>query len=151
VRTPSTRAAWLQAVLLVAAILCIATSVVVRTQRPFDRDTLAIQVDTLHSLAAESTLLARAAQADQLAPGFVRQHVQQLLDKVGATTDKLQSRRASSGLDGARAASIRLGTGLGDALSAWAKDASAAATVAARIDAIGQHLDRVHGRLKPGQ
>jgi hypothetical protein len=138
-------------VVLGAAILCIATTVVVRTHRPFDRDTLAIQVDTLHSLAAESMLLARAAQADQLAPGFVRQHVQQLLDKVDATTDTLQSRDATPGLDDARATSMRLAARLGDALSAWSKDAHVAAVVAPRLDVIGQHLDRVHSRLDPGQ
>jgi hypothetical protein len=151
VRKPSTRAAWLQTVMLGASILCIATALVVRTQRPFDRATLAIQVDTLHSLAAESTLLAHAAEADQLAPSFVRQHVRQLLDKVDATTDTLQSRHGLSGLDAVRVTSIQLGGQLGDVLSAWAKDAHVAAAVAPRIAMLGQRLDRVHGRLKAGR
>lgn len=149
-RNPSTQSAWIQAVLLGAAIVVIATILAVRLHRPFDRDTLAIQVANLDSLAAEAALLAREGAADHLAPGFVRQQVQQLADKVDSGVGGLQSRPALPGLDAARATTVRLGDGMARALSEWSKNAAVAQQVEPRLAATAAALDRIHGRLKPG-
>lgn len=145
-RTHSSRAAWVQGMLLVAVIAAIAVALVVRLHRPFDRDTLAIQVAQLESDAAEAQVLVDNARAGRLAPGFVRQHAQQMADKVDNTNGKLE-KSALPELALQKAQAQRLGASLHSALVLLGRDGPAG--VASGFDATADALDALHGQLKP--
>jgi len=146
VRTHSSTAAWVQGALLVAVIAAIAAALVVRLHRPFDRDTLAIQVAQLQSDAAEAQLLVDNARADRLAPGFVRQHAQQMADKVDTTNGKLEKPTLPA-LSWHKAQAQQLGASLHAALLLLGRDGQARA--ASGFDATADALDTLHGQLKP--
>jgi len=146
VRTHSSRAAWTQGTLLVAAIAAIAVVLGVRLHRPFDVDTLAIQVAQLQSDAAEAQMLADNARADRLAPGFVRQHAQQMADKVDSTNGKLE-KPALPELSAQKAQAQQLGASLHAALSLLGRDGSA--RIASGFDTTADALDALHKQLKP--
>jgi soluble cytochrome b562 len=150
-RNLSRRAAWLQAVVLLAIVATIAVVLFARLRRPFDQDTLAIRVGQLQSQSAEAALLARNAMADRLAPGFVRQHVQQLADNVGRVEDALQAKPAQPGLERSRASASRLGHALRTTLDRWSGDAAQAGNVLPSLDAMAGQLDALHALLEPGQ
>ena len=143
----SNKAAWVQGTLLVAVIVAIALVLALRLHRPFDRDTLAIQVTQLQSHAAEAQLLVDNARADRLAPGFVRQHAQQMADKVGTTNGKLQ-KPARSGLAGQKAQAQELGAALQQALSLLGRDGNVQRTSA--FGRLADALDALDQQLKPG-
>jgi len=146
VRTHSSRAAWTQGTLLVAAIAAIAVVLGVRLHRPFDVDTLAIQVAQLQSDAAEAQMLADNARADRLAPGFVRQHAQQMADKVDSTNGKLE-KSAPPKLSVQKARAQRLGASLHAALLLLGRDGSA--RTASGFDTTADALGALHKQLKP--
>jgi len=133
--------------LLVAVVVAIALVLALRLHRPFDRDTLAIQVTQLQSHAAEAQLLVDNARADRLAPGFVRQHAQQMADKVGTTNGKLQ-KPARSGLAGQKAQAQELGAALQQALSLLGRDGNVQRTSA--FGRLADALDALDQQLKPG-
>jgi len=143
----SNKAAWVQGMLLVAVVVAIALVLALRLHRPFDRDTLAIQVTQLQSHAAEAQLLVDNARADRLAPGFVRQHAQQMADKVGTTNGKLQ-KPARSGLAGQKAQAQELGAALQQALSLLGRDGNVQRTSA--FGRLADALDALDQQLKPG-
>jgi hypothetical protein len=146
VRTHSSRAAWVQGVLLVAVIAAIAAALFVRLHRPFDRDTLAIQVAQLQSDASEAQVLFANARADRLAPGFVRQHAQQMADKVDSTNGKLE-KSALPELSAQRAQAQQLGASLHAALLLLGRDGSG--RIASGFDTTADALDALHKQLKP--
>ena len=143
-------AAWMQAVLLVAALAVTIIMLVARLQRPFDRDTLAIQVGQLQSQSAEAALIARNAAGDRLAPGFTRQHVQQLTEAVGRVQDALQSKPATPALIGALAMARQSGAALHATLQAWSTDSGQASQWIPRLDRLARGLDALDKQLKPG-
>ena len=143
----SDKAAWVQGALLIALVAAIAITLVIRLHRPFDRDTLAIQVAQLQSSAAEGQLLVDNVRADRLAPGFVRQHAQQMAKKVGTTNDKLQ-KPAQAGLAQQRAQARTLGTALQQALLSLGQDGTPRRSFG--FDRMADALDALHGQLKPG-
>lgn len=143
------RTAWMQAALLIAALAILAIVLVTRLQRPFDRDTLAIQVAQLQSQSAEAALLARNADDDRLAPGFTRQHVRQLDDAVGRVRDALQSKPAQPALAAALAVARQSGAALHATLQAWSTDAARASQAVPAFDHLARQLDALDTRLKP--
>lgn len=144
------RAAWTQAVLLVAALAATAVVLVARLQRPFDRDTLAIQVGQLQSQSAEAALLARNAAGDRLAPGFTRQHVRQLTDAVGRVQDALQSKPAEPALAAALSMARQSGAALHATLQPWSADSRQGSQSIPQLDQLARGLDALGKQLKPG-
>jgi hypothetical protein len=148
VRMHSRKSAWVQGATLMAVIAAIALAIGYRLQRPFDRDTLTIQVQQLQSSAAEAQVLADNVRADTLAPGVVRQHAQQLADKVGDTNSKLE-KPAQPGLDSQRSESRRLGASLQQALMLLGRDGAGPTHRAYGFGAMAHSLDALHTQLKP--
>ncbi|MFL6592525.1 MAG: hypothetical protein ACJ8GK_07440 [Luteimonas sp.] len=142
--THSRRAAWVQGALLVAAIAAIVVALALGVQRPFDRDTLAIQVAQLQSDAAEAQVLVDNARADRLAPGFVRQHAQQMAAKVDTTNGTLE-KSARPELASYKAQAQQLGASLHAGLALLGRDGSARIGFDTTADA----LDALRKRLKP--
>lgn len=149
-RVHSRQAAWVQGAILIAAGAAIASTVMLRLQRPFDRDTLAIQVSQLLSHAAEAGLLADHVRAGHLAPGFVRQHAQQLAGKVDSVDQKLQSRPSEPGLDSKRMRAQELGAALQAALETLSRDGQRPRRQDLGFDALAHQFDALHQTLKPG-
>jgi hypothetical protein len=147
----SRQAAWMQAVLLLAVVATIAVVLLAQLRRPFDQDTLAIRVGQLQSQSAEAALLARNAMADRLAPGFVRQHVQQLADNVGRVEEALQAKPARPDLERSRASALRVGHALRTTLDRWSGNAAQAGRVLPHVDAMAAQLGALHALLEPGQ
>ena len=143
----SNKAAWVQGTLLVVAVVAIALVLAFRLHRPFDRDTLAIQVAQLHSSAAQAQLLVDNARADRLAPGFVRQHAQQMADKAATINGKLQ-KPAQAGLTGQKAQAQKLGAALQQALVLLGSEGGAKRAFA--FSGLADALDALHKQLKPG-
>ena len=145
------RAAWMQASLLIASIAVLVLVIIVRLQRPFDRDTLAIQVEQLQSQSAEAALLARHAVGDRLAPGFVRQHVRQLDDAESRVQDTLQSKATAPALAVARARAQQSASALHAILQPWSMDAARAAQSIAPLDALTRRLAALDHQIKPAE
>jgi hypothetical protein len=145
-REPSRYVAWVQGAILLALCAGIAWMVIARVQRPFDRDTLDIQVSELQSQAAEAQLLADNSRSDLLSPGFVSQHARQLADKVATVNGKLR-KSAPPELDNALAASRTLGHSLRDALLRLSSDGAAREDYG--FDRMARSLDAIHRQLKP--
>jgi hypothetical protein len=151
VQIHSRTAAWVQAGLLVAVCMLIAAVLVVRLHRPFDQDTLAIQVEELQSDAAEAAVLAQNAREDRLAPVFVRRQASQMANKVESVQSKLRSKAAYPPLEPIRNAARQHGASLHAALQAWSSDAGSPQADPAGLEAIAQQLDDLKSQLKPGQ
>jgi hypothetical protein len=139
-------AAWVQGTLLVTVAAAVALTLAIRLRRPLDRDILAIQVAQLQSSAAEGRLLVDNASAGRLAPGFVRQHAQQMAEKVGTTNDKLQ-KPAQVGLAGQKAQAQKLGETLQRALFSLGHDGEPRRAFA--FGRIADALDALDKQLKP--
>jgi hypothetical protein len=150
VHAHSRQAARVQCTILIVAAFAVGLMVMLRLQRPFDRDTLAIQVSQLQSHAAEAAVLSDNVRAGRLAPGFVRQHAQQLADKVDSVDGKLQSKPAQRGLAGDRINAQRLGASLQAALHVLASDADRPRRQELGFGALARQLDGLHRQLKPG-
>lgn len=143
----SNKAAWVQGALLIEVIAAVALTLAIRLHRPFDRDNLAIQVAQLRSHAAEAQLLVDNAHADRLAAGFVRQHAQQMADKVGTINDKLQ-KPAQTALAAQKMQAQKIGAALQKALSSLGQDASPRR--ASGFGQLADALDALDKQLKPG-
>ena len=146
--THTRQAAWCQDFALVAACIAIAGTLGWRMQRPFDRDTLAIQVGRLQSHAAEAQLLVDDARNDRLAPGFVRQHALQLADRVDAVDGKLH-KPAQPPLDAIRLSAQRLGESLHGALLQLGRDGRRPRTQSLGFDGLSPQFKALHAQLKP--
>ncbi|MDB6164134.1 MAG: hypothetical protein JWL98_1566 [Xanthomonadaceae bacterium] len=146
----SRQVAWILAALLIAVLAAIAVVLFLRLHRPFDSDTLAIQVAELQSQSAEAALLAQNVSGDRLAPGFAHEHLRQLADNVGRVEDALQSKAAQPGLESPRQSAQGLGATLQVTLIGWLRDTELAPTLIPRLDAVTQQLDALHKQLKPG-
>jgi hypothetical protein len=144
----SNRAAWVQGVMLVGACLAIGLSLLLRLQRPFDVDTLAIQVGKLQSHAAEAQLLADNVVEDKLAPKFVREHALQLADHVDDVDRKLQ-KPSQAGLDPVKNAAMQAGNRLHEALLLLGRDGQRPRRKSLGFDALSQQFDGLHKQLKP--
>jgi hypothetical protein len=144
----SSRAAWVQGIMLVGACVAIALSLVWRLQRPFDTDTLAVQVDKLQSHAAEAHLLAGNAAEDRLAPKFVREHALQLAERVDDVDRKLR-KPAQPGLAPVKSAALQAGNRLHEALLLLGRDGQRPRRQPLGFDALARQLDALHKRLKP--
>ena len=142
-------AAWMQAVAIVAIALAIVAALLWRLRLPFDNDTLAIEVAQLRSDAAEAAALARSVRADQLAPGFVRLHAEQLSIKVQSVHDTLRGKSARAPLDDALDDARQSAGALLAALDALSEDGQRPLTQALPFDALAQRLDALHRQLKP--
>jgi hypothetical protein len=145
----SRKAAWVQAAVLLIVCAAIALTTFLRVHRPFDRDTLAIQVSQLQSHAAEAQVLADNVGADNLAPGFVRQHAQQLSDKVDSVDGKL-SKPATPEFALAKSRAQQLGGSLQSALETLSRNGQPPQADDLDFEAIAQQLDALHKQLKPG-
>ena len=145
-RESSRQVAWVQGAILVAVCAAIALTVYLRVQRPFDRDTLDIQVSELQSQAAEAQLLADNALSDRVAPGFVREHALQMAEKIDAVIGKLH-KPAPPELASQLAATRRLARALRDALQRLGRDGEAREDYG--FDRMAQSLAAIHEQLKP--
>ena len=139
-------AAWRQACTAILSVVIVVSAVAYCAVRPFDRDTLAIQVAQLRSQGAEAALAARLLRADLLAPGFARTHARQLARKVESVGGELRAHPAGA-LEPERAAGNATASTLATALrreppSSRAGSEAAYAGMSARMDAL-------HARLKP--
>lgn len=144
----SSQAAWVQGVVLVCACLAIGLTLFLRLQRPFDPDTLAIQVAKLQSHAAEAQLLADNVVHDKLAPKFVREHALQLADRVDDVDQKLQ-KPAQAGLDPVKSAAMQAGNRLHEALLLLGRDGQRPRRRSLGFDALSRQFDALHTQLKP--
>lgn len=139
----------MQAALLLAVLAGVAGVLFARLQRPFDRDTLDIQIEELQSQSAEAALLARNAVADHLAPGFTRRHVRQLADAVNRVDKTLQSRSAQPALSTALTAARQTAATLHATLQSWSTDANQATQSIPEFEHLAQRLDALGSELKP--
>ena len=144
----SNRVAWVQGVVLAAACLAIGLVLALRLQRPFDSDTLAIQVAKLQSHAAEAQLLADNVAQDQLAPRFVREHALQLADRVDDVDRKLK-KQAPPGLEQPKSAAMQYGDRLHESLLLLGRDGQRPRRESLGFDALAQRFDALHTQLKP--
>lgn len=139
-------AAWRQLTVAILSVAVVASAVAYCAVRPFDRDTLAIQVAQLRSQGAEAALAARLLRADALAPGFARIHARQLARKTKSVGSQLRAHPAGAlepRRQDADAAASTLATALRrEPPSPRAASEAAYAAMAARMDAL-------HARLKP--
>jgi hypothetical protein len=135
-----------QGAILVAVCAAIALAVFLRVQRPFDRDTLDIQVSTLQSQASEAQLLADNSRGGQTSAGFVREHAQQMAHKVDAVNGKLR-KSAPPELATELAAARKLGAALRGALLRLSRDGEAREDYG--FDRMAQALGALHRQLKP--
>lgn len=145
-RESSQQVAWVQGVVLLALCAAVVLVLFVRLQRPFDRNTLDIQVSALRSQAAEAQLLADNSRSDQISAGFVREHARQLADKVEAVNGKLH-KPAQPDLANELSSTRKLGATLRDALLRLSDDGAAREDYG--FDRMAQALDSVHEQLKP--
>ena len=143
------RAAWLQGAAFVAAAVAIATTLSVRVQRPFDRDTLPLPVGELRSQAAEAAALAKLASQDELAPAFVRYHARQLGHDVQRARDDLAGKPAVAGLDPLRRRALGLAGALEGRIDVLARDGHPAPAGARGLQALADALDDLAARIKP--
>ena len=134
--------------MLVGACLAIGLSLLLRLQRPFDVDTLAIQVGKLQSHAAEAQLLADNVVEDKLAPKFVREHALQLAERVDDVDRKLQ-KPSQAGLDPVKNAAMQAGNRLHEALLLLGRDGQRPRRKSLGFDALSQQFDGLHKQLKP--
>ena len=134
--------------MLVGACLAIGLSLLLRLQRPFDVDTLAIQVGKLQSHAAEAQLLADNVVEDKLAPKFVREHALQLAERVDDVDRKLQ-KPSQAGLDPVKNAAMQAGNRLHEALLLLGRDGQRPRRKSVGFDALSQQFDGLHKQLKP--
>lgn len=146
----SRSAAWKQGVAVVVVAAASVTALLYRMHAPFDRDTLDIQVEALHSHAAEAGLLVREARADRLAPGFVAGHARQLAENVRRAQEALSATPAQVRFASLQASAQALGAVLHARLQALALDGRAPRTRAFGFDDIAQRFDALHQRLAPG-
>jgi hypothetical protein len=149
VQPKSTRAAWLQGVAVVMAVVVLVAVTLPRRDRPFARDTLALPVDELRSQAAEADLLEQQMRRDHLAPGFVRFHAQQMGRDVGRTRDALARKRAARGLDPLRAEAVALAASLQSRLEALGRNGALPREASLHFDALADALDALDRRIKP--
>lgn len=147
----SRSAAWRQGIGILLVLAGIAGALLYRSYRPFDQDTLAIQVGELQSHAAEAGLLVRQARADLLAPGFVGEHASQLAGNVQRAQRKLDARPSKAQFAAEQAGARQLGATLHDRLQALALDGRAARGREFGFDGIARQLDALHQQLKPGE
>jgi hypothetical protein len=150
VQPKSRRAAWIQGFVLVAGAVALATVLVLRSQRPFDRDTLVIPVDELRSQAAEAGLLEQQMRQDHLAPAFVRFHAQQLGRDVGRTQDQLAHKPAPQPLAPLRTQALTLAADLQSRIDRLARDGALPRAGSLRFDTLAEALDALDHRIKPG-
>ena len=134
--------------MLAGACLAIGLSLLLRLQRPFDVDTLAIQVGKLQSHAAEAQLLAGNVVEDKLAPKFVREHALQLAERVDDVDRKLQ-KPSQAGLDPVKNAAMQAGNRLHEALLLLGRDGQRPRRKSLGFDALSQQFDGLHKQLKP--
>ena len=134
--------------MLAGACLAIGLSLLLRLQRPFDVDTLAIQVGKLQSHAAEAQLLADNVVEDKLAPKFVREHALQLAERVDDVDQKLQ-KPSQAGLDPVKNAAMQAGNRLHEALLLLGRDGQRPRRKSLGFDALSQQFDGLHKQLKP--
>ena len=134
--------------MLAGACLAIGLSLLLRLQRPFDVDTLAIQVGKLQSHAAEAQLLADNVVEDKLAPKFVREHALQLAERVDDVDRKLQ-KPSQAGLDPVKNAAMQAGNRLHEALLLLGRDGQRPRRKSLGFDALSQQFDGLHKQLKP--
>ena len=144
------KAAWMQAIATAVLTAGVATSLVVVLRRPFDADTLAIQVEALQSHAAEAALLAALQRADQLAPGFTGEHAAQLAESVQRTQDALAGKDADPALASQLASARQLGASLHARLEAWSADGGLARSRQFGFEALARQLGALHSQLQPG-
>ena len=142
-------AAWMQAIAIVAIALAIGVALLWRLRLPFDNDTLAIEVAQLRSDAAEAAALAHSVRADQLAPGFVRLHAEQLSIKVQSVDATLRGKSARAPLGDALDHARQSAGALLAALDALSEDGQRPLTQTLPFDALAQRLDALHRQLKP--
>jgi Tfp pilus assembly protein PilV len=141
--------AWTQGVIVAAFAIAVGVTLLVRLQRPFDRDTLALQVGILQSHAAEAGELARLTRADQLAPGFVGEHAAQLAENVERAQDALAAKDAEPDIEAQRRAAETLGAAVHARLQAWSAAGAQARTRDFGFAALSDQLDALHKQLKP--
>jgi hypothetical protein len=149
VQPKSTRAAWIQGIAVVVAVVVLVAVMLPRRDRPFDRDTLALPVDELRSQAAEADLLEQQMRRDHLAPAFVRFHAQQLGRNVGRTRDGLARKPAARDLDPPRAQALALAAALQSRIDVLGRDGGLPRAASLHFDALADALDALDRRIKP--
>lgn len=143
------RAAWIQGVLLLGAIVALAVTLHLRLGRPFDRDTLAIPVDELHSEAAEADLLEQQMRRDHVTPAFVRFQAQQLGHDVERVRGDLGGKHADGALDALRAQALLLGGTLQARLDTLARHGDLPRATSLHFDVLAQAFEALGKRIKP--
>jgi hypothetical protein len=143
------RAAWMQGVTVAVLALVLGGTLIDSLRRPFDRDTLAIQVETLQSHAAEAARLAVLMRDDRIAPGFTAEHASQLAENVQRAQDALAGKEAEPAFATQRATAMQLGAVLHAQLQAWSSDGALARTRDFGFDPLAHQLDALHRQLKP--
>lgn len=138
------RRAWLQGLLLAAAIVVPAAALWHAKSRPFDGDTLGIAIAELESAAAEGEVLA-ALDAGHALPAATRvAHAAQMRRQLDQLRARLRDKRAPATLGDARARATRIGDAVDAALASVARTAFDRSAIA-RFHALAADA----GALKP--
>ena len=147
----SRTAAWTQGLAILLVLAAIACALLYRKHKPFDQDTLDIQVEQLQSHAAEAHLLVQQARADQLAPGFVAEHAGQLAGNVQRARQKLDAKPAEPRYAPQQASARRLGATLHERLQGLSTDGRAPRSREFGFDGLARQFDALHQQLKPAE
>ena len=143
------RAAWRQGATVALMAIALVATLVARLQRPFDRDTLAIEVAALQSHAAEASELAILEREDRFAAEVTGEHADQLAEDVQRTQDALAKKPAEPDLATQRASAQLLGAALHARLQAWSRDGRQARVRDFGFDALARQFGALHTQLKP--
>lgn len=145
------QAAWRQGATVVVVTGALVATLIARIERPFDRDTLAIQVETLQSHAAEAAQLALLEREDRFSARVTGEHAAQLADNVQRAQDTLANKQAEPTLEPRRADALALGAALHARLQAWSGDGRQARVRDFGFDTLARRLDALHEQIKPGE
>lgn len=141
--------AWTQGIATAVVVVALAITLFTQLRRPFDADTLAIQVEALQSHAAEAAQLALLQQQDRVTPGFAAEHAAQLSEDVQRAQDALAGKNADAALEPARTSARELGGALHARLLVWSGTGGQVRTRDFGFDGLARQLDALRHRFKP--
>ena len=143
------QAAWRQGATVVVVTAVLVATLIARLERPFDRDTLAIQVETLQSHAAEAAQLVLLEREDRFSARVTGEHAAQLADNVQRAQDALVKKDAEPAFQAQRSTALALGAALHARLQSWSDDGRQARVRDFGFDTLARRLDTLHQQLKP--
>jgi hypothetical protein len=130
--------------------LALVAAIAVAGCEPLGPDELQREVDTIHSTAAEGSVLADQVAAQNIKRTFTRVEARELADAAGHSAERLTDAHPADGLEGATERAISLAEDTESAigqLEVAPDDAEAAARAAGRLRDLARRTDELAGSL----